>query len=218
MSKKRVNEVRSGGGLPGLDPSTFKARFSSLRESKAMTQQDMAKELEVGLKTIQNWESGNIVPRQSRVDEIAKTLKCPLSYFYPVPRPVEAIRSLEDIFEREKDCQDVWILKTGRPFVSAENADLRQQMLDLMTRGVNFYFVCPGPECDGLDPRAYLSHRQFLAQIRGLREAPKYLEHAKLVTVPNKESAQTASAWWTNGCPLSALFTPTKAFVSAGRY
>lgn len=193
---KETDKSRHGGrpvsGAATASTSAFKARFSDLRQRKTMTQQEVAAFLGVGLKTVQNWESGNIVPRRGTVEEIAKKLEVPPSYFYPVPRPVEAIKALADIFDREKYCSEVWILKTGRPFVSGENPALRRQMLDLMKdAGVMFYFVCPGPECDGLAQHAYLSHQQFLAQVRELQDKEVYLQHSRWVEVPDSQAANS---------------------------
>ena len=187
----QTGKVRGNPAGASADPSIFKARFAALRQSKGMTQDDMAGRLKVNLKTIQNWESGVALPRRRKVEEIAKELGCPVTYFYPVPRPVEAIKALAHIFEAEKDCVEVWILKTGRPFVSAENAALRKRMLDLMEAGIDFFFVCPSEPWADLQPTAYTSYRQFHAQVNQLPKAAKYLQHSNWVRVPDKTVADS---------------------------
>ncbi len=50
--------------------------LKELRESKSLTQEDIAKELEVGRTTVAMWESGASAPRAALLPKIAKLLDC----------------------------------------------------------------------------------------------------------------------------------------------
>lgn len=55
-----------------------------LRKSKNLSQQDIAKELEISKSTVSEWERGNAIPRSEKMKELAnyfgepieKILKC----------------------------------------------------------------------------------------------------------------------------------------------
>jgi transcriptional regulator with XRE-family HTH domain len=192
-AKKRVGR-RDGTALAKV--GIFANRFRALREKRGLTQRAAARLLQKGVKTIQNWESTiGVRPWPGTIEEIAQKFGVKPSYFFEEGQPVKpenSIKDLDHIFKREDLCEEVWILKTGRPFVSGENPDVRNKMLDLMKRRhVNFYFVCPPDDCsDSLPQQAFLSYQRFVAG------APSNLwnvlaERAKLLTVRTRDQANS---------------------------
>lgn len=51
-----------------------------------LTQEEAAKELKIGVTTLQNWESGKSAPRADKIPAICRLYKCSvenLKFFYP---------------------------------------------------------------------------------------------------------------------------------------
>lgn len=62
-------------------------RIKELRESLKLTQEDLAKKLNIGRTSVSMWENGEAMPRADKLPEIAKVLNC----------------SIEDLYDHEKE-------------------------------------------------------------------------------------------------------------------
>ncbi len=188
-AKRRKTSPKPKANSNGaLDKNEFGGRLRQIREERGETQSAAAFRLKVGLKTIQNWESGKIVPSAEKVAQIARDFEVEVTRFYPVPVSVESIKDITHIVTCQEECARVWILKTGRPFVSAEDSELREKMIGLMRdKAVEYYFVCPG---DGSrSQRAYMSHQRFVAEARGHKDYKAVEKHAHCVEIPDETVA-----------------------------
>ena len=65
--------------------ATFGARVRAARQEVGLTQERLARELDVTLRTIQRWEDGTSEPRGTQLMALAQCLSVSASDLYPQP-------------------------------------------------------------------------------------------------------------------------------------
>ena len=64
-----INEMK-------FDKGGFRMKIKNLRESKKLTQEELASKMNVERSTIAMWETGKAVPRTERLPQLAEVLGC----------------------------------------------------------------------------------------------------------------------------------------------
>lgn len=64
----------------------MRVTIKGARHNKNMTQTDFAKAVGVGVRTVQNWESGASSPRADKMPEICEVLGCSINDIIFLPK------------------------------------------------------------------------------------------------------------------------------------
>lgn len=165
-------ELKSSGvdwrGSAAGAMALFARRLRKRRDDFGWTQAEASRRIKVNLRTYQYWENGEKPPRPSLLARIAGEMEVPPGYFFDENWKPLVIRDLAQIVDREQFCAEFWIMKTGKPFVSAEHPETRLKMIDsILSYKVHFFFVFAAPLQTGLPGDASASFQSFLADIEG---------------------------------------------------
>ena len=158
MAKKNQDPEKEDSKSPPnssfLTGAALSAQISKklflLRRERRWTQQQASKAIEVNLRTYQNWETEKGLSRPATIQKIADGFGVDISYFYQDGEDLESealiTLPVTQIIKREGLCSDVWIVKSGKFFLSGENEETRDKMIRLMIdKQVRFHFVYTKP-------------------------------------------------------------------------
>ena len=60
-------------------------RIREMRESKGLSQEKLAREIDVSLRTVANWESGNTDIPSAKLIQLSMLFNCSAEYLYGLP-------------------------------------------------------------------------------------------------------------------------------------
>lgn len=81
----------------------MKAKIKALRESRKMTQKDLAEMLGVAVQSVSKWELGITVPRLPMLKKIAAIFSVDMNYFSDSVNPSEAFRHNRELMAIAED-------------------------------------------------------------------------------------------------------------------
>ncbi|MCP3967168.1 MAG: helix-turn-helix transcriptional regulator [Lentisphaerae bacterium] len=80
--------------------NSFSSRLIHLRKEKGLTQEELAKEINVSRVNLSYYENGQTMPRKKVLDKIAKVLNCKVADLIATPEhPIDWINRPEDCLD-----------------------------------------------------------------------------------------------------------------------
>lgn len=58
------------------------SRIVTARETRGMSQIDLASKLDITSQQLSKWERGEVVPSVNKLADIANAIECPVAFFY----------------------------------------------------------------------------------------------------------------------------------------
>lgn len=80
---------------------TLRSRIFELREDRKWTQEDLAKKLQVDLKTVYHWECGNTSPSEANIIQLSKLFMVSADYLLGLKTNNALL--LDDLSEKERN-------------------------------------------------------------------------------------------------------------------
>ncbi|MBU2962504.1 helix-turn-helix domain-containing protein [Citreicella sp. C3M06] len=120
----------------GPDTATFGDRVAAARESAGMTQEALARRLDVKLKSLQGWENDVAEPRAARLSQLAGLLDVSVNWLLSgegdgVPAPDGADVLPQDLREALLDIRELRAqMKTSQDRLARLEKSLRQILKD----------------------------------------------------------------------------------------
>src|SRR5882757_6797957 len=97
MLRKTMKHLRNNGASVNINYATimkdFKARISGCRARKGLSQQELADLIDVSLRSVQNWESGESEPHGKHLRKLSEALETPIPYLLGETAPQTQARN-----------------------------------------------------------------------------------------------------------------------------